>query len=51
MNFNISSRILNLKDCNRGLECKKDNIKVEKNIFLIFLLENEIYFKFFIIYN
>ena len=37
MNFNISSRILNLKDCNRGLECKKDNIKVEKKyIFDIF---------------
>ena len=37
MNFNISSRISNIKDCNRGLECKKDNIKVEKKyIFDIF---------------
>ena len=36
-NFEISSRIMNIKNCFKGLECNKDNIKVEKKyIFNIF---------------
>lgn len=37
MNFNISLRISNIKDCKEGFECKTDNIKIEKKyIFDIF---------------
>ena len=36
-NFDISSRIQNIKNCNKQLECKKDHIKVEQRyIFNIF---------------
>lgn len=36
-NFAISSRIINIKNCLKGLECNEDNIKVEKKyIFNIF---------------